>query len=68
MKGIMIIKKGLKDVYANDEFFYCISDGGYVKPEEVLENEEDVKKVKEAIAVIKDFEKSCEDQIEGFIQ
>lgn len=50
------------------EFWYDLTDGGYLKPEEMLENPEDVKRVKDAIEVIKEFENSCDEQIEGFIQ
>jgi len=50
------------------EFWYDLTDGGYLKLEEMLENKEDVEKLKEAINVVKDFQNSCEEQIEGFIQ
>jgi len=50
------------------ELWYDLTDGGYLDPDEILENPEDAKRVKDAIAVIKEFEESCEEQIEGFIQ
>ena len=62
----MKIKKGL-DISTSD-FWYDLTDGGYLPPEEICENPEDAKRVKEAIRIIKDFEKSCEEQIEDFIQ
>ena len=34
----------------------------------ICAKEEDAKRVREAIAVIKDFEDSCTEQIEGFLQ
>jgi hypothetical protein len=63
----MRIKKNC-EVYLKDDFWYDLTDGGYLKPEEICEDEEDVKRIKEAIAVLKDFYDSCEEQIEGFIQ
>lgn len=62
----MEIKKDLE--ISTDEFWYDLSVGGYLNPEEICVNEEDVNKVNEAIKIIKDFEISCEKQIEGFIQ
>ena len=61
----MKLKKGLED--STGEFWYDLIEG-YLNPKKMLENEEDIKKVLEAIAVLKDFEKSCEDQIKDFIQ
>ena len=60
----MKIKKGC-DV-STDDFWYDLTDGGYLKPEKMLENKEDVEKIKNAIAVIQEFENSCKEQIEGF--
>ena len=62
----MKIKKGLE--ISTGEFWYDLTDGGYIKPEEICENKEDAQKVNEAIKIIRDFEKSCEEQIEDFIQ
>jgi len=62
----MKIKKGLED--STGDFWYDLTDGGYLDPDDICENPEDAKKVKEAIKVIKDFEDSCEEQIEGFIR
>ncbi len=47
---------------ATDDFYYDMFDGGYIKPEKLLESKEDVDKVKEAIKVIKLFKKSAEQQ------
>lgn len=62
----MEIKKGLG--ISTGDFWYDLTDGGYIKPDKICKNPQDAKKVKEAIAIIKDFENSCEEQIEGFIQ
>ncbi len=62
----MKIKKGLK--VSTGEFWYDLTLGGYLNPDEICENKEDAERVKEAVKVIRDFEKSCEEQIEGFLQ
>ena len=62
----MKIKRGVE--VGSSDFWYDLTDGGYIKPEEILENPEDIKKVQEAIQIVKDFQDSCEEQIEGFIQ
>ena len=57
-----------KDVFVHSsEFWYDIKEG-YLIPEEICENKEDAKKVNEAIAILYEFEDSCYDQIEGFLQ
>lgn len=61
----MKIKKGL--TVSTGEFYYDLTKGGYLRPEEICEDLEDAKKVNEAIKVIEEFEKSCEDQIEDFV-
>ena len=50
------------------EFHYDLFLGGYLKPENILENQEDIERVKNAIAVINEFEESCISQIEDFQQ
>lgn len=41
---------------------------GYLKPEKILVNPEDVAEVKAALTVLKKFFASCEQQIEDFLQ
>jgi hypothetical protein len=53
---------------STDDFWYDLTDGGYLNPEEILENPDDVKRVKDAIDTIKEFETACEKQIKDFIQ
>jgi hypothetical protein len=60
----MKIKNGCTT--STDDFWYDITDGGYLKPEEILESDEDIKQVNSAIKILKEFEDSCERQIEGF--
>ena len=62
----MKIKKGLK--IFTSEFWYDLTDGGYLKPDELCANKDDAEKVKEAIVILKDFEDSCEEQIKDFVQ
>lgn len=62
----MKIKDGCE--VSSSEFWYDLTDGGYLNPDEILESPEDAKRVKDAIAVIKEFENSCDEQIPGFIQ
>jgi len=44
------------------DFWYDITDGGYIKPENLLENKADVLAVKKAIETLEDFRQSAEDQ------
>lgn len=62
----MKIKDGCEA--STSEFWYDLTSGGYLEPEEILENPEDAKKVREAIKIIMEFEASYEEQIEGFVQ
>ena len=62
----MKLKKGLEN--STSDFYYDLTKGGFLNPSEMCENTDDAKKVKEAIAILEDFEQSCEDQIDGFLQ
>jgi len=62
----MKIKKGL-DVHSGD-FWYDLADGGYLDPAKICADKKDAAEVKKAIEVIKDFQTSCEEQIEEFVQ
>lgn len=62
----MEIKDGLN--VSTAEFWYDLSKGGYLKPKEICEKEEDAQRVIKAVKVIEDFESSCEEQIEDFIR
>lgn len=62
----MKIKKGLK--ISSGDFWYDLTDGGYLNPRKICANAEDADKVNAAIQVIRDFQQSCEDQIEDFVQ
>jgi len=61
----MKIKDGCK--LSTNEFWYDLTVGGYLKPDEILENPEDIKRVTNAIEILIEFEVSCEEQINGFL-
>jgi hypothetical protein len=62
----MKIKEGC--TASTSDFWYDLTSGGYLKPEDILENSEDIENVKRAIDILQEFEDSCEDQIEDFTQ
>lgn len=39
-----------------DDFLYDLFEGGYIKPEKILVNTEDIEKVLDAVKTIKEFE------------
>jgi len=43
------------------DFWYDLTDGGYIKPKDLLEDEEEIKRVEEAIKVLEEFKQSAED-------
>jgi hypothetical protein len=47
--------KTLKEPFVTSDPYYDLFDGGYIKPEEFLEDEADVKTVKDAIKIVEDF-------------
>ena len=62
----MNLKRGLE--ITTFDFWYDLMEGGYLKPDEMLEREEDIKEVKDAMLVLDEFYGSCKNQIRGFIQ
>lgn len=44
-----------------NDFFYDLFDGGYIKPEDLLKNENDVETIKNAIKIIKEFRDLAEE-------
>jgi len=62
----MKIKQGVQ--ISTSEFWYDLTNGGYIRPMEICENQEDAAQVIAAINVLEDFQSSCEEQIDGFIQ
>lgn len=62
----MEIKKGLE--ISTSDFWYDLTKGGYLNPDEICANQDDADKVSKAIEIIEDFEDSCEKSIEDFVQ
>ena len=62
----MKIKKGLN--ISTSDFWYDLTDGGYLNPDEICSDKKDAQKVQDAIKIIKEFQASCEEQITDFIQ
>jgi len=62
----MKIKKRLS--ISTTDFWYDLTDGGYLNPKEICEKEEDALKVIKAAKIVKEFEQSCEEQIDGFYE
>lgn len=60
----MKLKKGIEDIVIcnimesleNDQFWYDLKHNHYIHPENLLDNEEDIKKVQNAIRLINEFE------------
>jgi hypothetical protein len=53
--------KKIKEPIQSDDFWYDLTSGGYIKPEKLLKNKEDVAKVKEAIKIIQQFQQEAEE-------
>ena len=66
MANMMEVKSGLE--ICTTDFWYDLTDGGYIKPEEILKNSEDVMAVDNAIAVLRKFKNACIRGIPDFIQ
>ncbi len=53
---------------SSGDFWYDLTDGGYLDVYKICKNKEDAERVKNAIEVVKEFQSSCEEQIEDFVQ
>ena len=61
----MKIKKSeIKNLNADCDFFYDLTDGGYIDPMKLLESKEDAKRVIEAVAIVKEFQDAYFDACE----
>lgn len=45
----------LDDVYESEDFWYDLFDGGYINPEQILEDQESIDKINKAIEVLEEF-------------
>lgn len=52
-------KEQIAGIVDNEGFWYALSSGGYLKPEDILEDENEVEEVKKAINVVENFERIC---------
>lgn len=43
------------DVYISEDFWYDLFDGGYINPEQILEDQESIEKINKAIEVLEEF-------------
>lgn len=53
---------------SSGDFWYDLTDGGYLKPKKILANPTHVREVEKAIEIVRKFQASCEEQIEGFVR
>jgi hypothetical protein len=60
------LKKNL-DI-STDDFWGDLMDSGYLKPEEMCVDPVVAKRIREAMALLEDFQASCESQIKEFIR
>jgi hypothetical protein len=49
-----------------DDFWYDLTDGGYIKPEDILLDDDDIKKVKSALATLEEWKIEMESR--GILQ
>lgn len=52
-------KQNIVSKIDNEGFWYSLTIGGYLYPEDVLENQEDIDKVNKAIEILTEFEDIC---------
>lgn len=43
------------------DFWYDLTDGGYIKPSELLDDADEAKKVEDAIKIVEEFKRSAEE-------
>lgn len=61
----MKIKKNLKN--STMDFWYDLTQG-YLDPRKICADKSDAERVLHAVGVIEEFQRACEESIEGFIQ
>jgi hypothetical protein len=44
-----------------DDFWYDVFDGGYISPEKLLEDSEEISRINNAIEILKEFREACEE-------
>ena len=53
---------------STSEPWYDLAEGGYLKPFEICADVADAQRVTDAVKLVQEFFRSCEDNIEGFLQ
>lgn len=51
----------IKQEIGTEDPWYALTDGGYLKPEEVVSDKEQLKMLEEAIQLVRDFIQQCYD-------
>lgn len=54
----------IESILNNEGFWYALRDGGYLKPEDILQNKEDIDKVQNALEILVEFEDSLNNIVE----
>ena len=55
MKVFTFVKEALEDVNVDSDLFYDLTDGGYIHPEELLEDKELAQSINDAGKLLKKF-------------
>jgi hypothetical protein len=50
-----------KQEVGTEDTWYALTDGGYLKPEEVVSDKKQLKKLEDAIQLVRDFIQQCYD-------
>ena len=58
---IFKFKEGAKAEIGSEDPFYALSFGGYLKPEDVLEDPIQAQEVKKAVKLVQNFIQACQD-------
>ena len=62
----MKLKENLE--ISTTDFWYDLIDGGYLNPYDICASMGEAEGIDNAVQLLKEFQNSCEAQIEGFIQ
>jgi hypothetical protein len=53
---------------SSGDFWYDLTDGGYLDPDKICSDPSDAQRVKDAVRIVKEFQMSCEEQVPDFVQ
>ena len=54
-------KEGAKQEIGSEDVWYALTDGGYLKPEVVIDDEKQLQELQEAIKLVRSFIQQCYD-------